>query len=167
MVGVAGLQGEALMVRVGVADTTFARVDMARYAIEAIQEVDPDAEIVRYTVPGIKDLPVAALRLIEVYGCDGVITLGWVGASVTDKISYLAASMGLILVQLKTGRHVIDVTVHEDEASDPAELVEIARDRARKHAINLMKLLLEGPEALTPHAGKGLRQGRPDVGPLE
>ncbi|AEM39172.1 riboflavin synthase [Pyrolobus fumarii 1A] len=155
------------MVRVGVADTTFARVDMARYAIEAIQEIDPNAEIVRYTVPGIKDLPVAALRLIEEFGCDGVITLGWVGSSLTDKLSYVVASMGLILVQLKTRRHVIDVTVHEDEASSPEELRQIAIDRARKHARNLMMLLLEGPEALTPWAGKGLRQGRPDVGPIE
>ena len=152
--------------RIGVADTTFARVDMARYAIESILEEEPEVEIVRYTVPGVKDLPVAALRLIEDYGCDGVITLGWVGKTMTDKLSYLAASMGLILVQLKTKRHVIDVTVHEDEAEDEAELYEIAVDRARKHAKNLVKLLKEGPEALTPYAGKGLRQGRPDVGPI-
>ncbi len=152
--------------RIGVADTTFARVDMARYAVESILEEEPGAEIVRYTVPGIKDLPVAALRLIEDYGCDGVITLGWVGKTMTDKLSYLAASMGLILVQLKTKRHVIDVTVHEDEAEDETELYEIAVDRARKHAKNLVRLLKEGPEALTPYAGKGLRQGRPDVGPI-
>ena len=152
--------------RIGVADTTFARVDMAKYAIESILEEAPDAEIVRYTVPGIKDLPVAALRLIEEYDCEGVITLGWVGPSMVDKLSYLAASMGLILVQLKTKRHVIDVTVHEDEASDESELFEIAVDRARKHAKNLVRLLLEGPEALTPYAGMGLRQGRPDAGPI-
>ncbi len=155
------------MVRVGIADTTFARVDMARYAIEVIQEMDPGAEIVRYTVPGIKDLPVAALRLIREYNCDGVITLGWVGPSLTDKLSYVVASMGLILVQLQTGKHVIDVTVHEDEASSPEELKSIAIDRARAHARNLMFLLMEGPEALTPYAGRGLRQGRPDVGPIE
>ena len=152
--------------RIGVADTTFARVDMARYAIEAILEEAPDAEIVRYTVPGIKDLPVAALRLIELHGCEGVITLGWVGKSMVDKLSYLAASMGLILVQLKTGRHVIDVTVHEDEAEDEATLYEIAVDRARKHAKNLVALLTRGPTALTEYAGKGLRQGRPDAGPI-
>lgn len=152
--------------RVGVADTTFARVDMAKYAIEVLKEELPDAEIIRYTVPGVKDLPGAARILIKEYGCEGVITLGWVGRGEVDKYSYLAASVGLIMVEVLYGKHVIDVTVHEDEASSDRELEEIAIDRARKHAKNLALLLKKGREALTRYAGKGLRQGGPDVGPI-
>ncbi len=150
---------------VGVADTTFARVDMGSLAVEVLERKLPGWRIVRHTVPGIKDLPGAAKRLFNM-GCDGVITLGWVGRREADKLSYLAASVGLILVEILEGKPLIDVTVHEDEAEDPAELRRIAEDRVRKHALNLALLLREGPEALVKYAGKGLRQGYEDVGPL-
>jgi riboflavin synthase len=150
----------------GVADTTFSRVDMGAIAIKVIKREDPDAEIIRYTVPGIKDLPVAARRLID-SGCDGVITLGWVGKTMLDKYSYLATSIGLIIVQVLTSKHVIDVTVHEDEADDEEKLKEIAIDRASKHARNLVLLVKEGKNALTPYAGKGLRQGYKDAGSID
>jgi riboflavin synthase len=150
----------------GVADTTFSRVDMGAIAIKVIKREDPDAEIIRYTVPGIKDLPVAARRLID-SGCDGVITLGWVGKTMLDKYSYLAASIGLIIVQVLTSKHVIDVTVHEDEADDEEKLKEIAIDRASKHARNLVLLVKEGKNALSPYAGKGLRQGYKDAGSID
>ncbi len=151
---------------VGVVDTTFSRVDMARHAIEELERLLPGYRIVRYTVPGIKDLPGAAKRLIDQHGCDGVITLGWVGEREADKYSYIASSIGLILVEILTGKIVIDVTVHEDEAEDPGRLKTIAEDRARKHARNLATLLKYGPQALSKYAGQGLRQGYPDAGPL-
>ncbi len=154
------------MRKYGVADTTFSRVDMGSVAINTIKKEDPEAEIVRYTVPGIKDLPVAAKRLIE-EGCDGVITLGWVGKTMLDKYSYLATSIGLITVQLLTSKHVIDVTIHEDESEDLEKLKEIAIDRATKHARNLVKLVRDGKNALTPLAGKGLRQGYKDAGAID
>jgi len=147
-------------------DTTFSRVDMARYAIEVIRDHLPDAVILRYTVPGIKDIPVAAKKLFDM-GCEAVITFGWVGAKPVDKYSYLAMSIGLIILQILVGKHIIDVTVHEDEADDPDKLYEIAIDRARKHALNLVKLIKYGGEALTRYAGKGLRQGYHDVGPIK
>jgi riboflavin synthase len=150
---------------IGIVDTTFARVDMAKPAIEVITENIPRAKIIRYTVPGIKDIPVAAKRVLE--KADIAMTLGWVGASPIDKYSYLAMSIGLILVQILTGKHVIDVTVHEDEAESEEELYEIAINRAREHALNLVTLLLKGGEGLTPYAGRGLRQGIPDVGPIK
>lgn len=150
---------------IGIVDTTFARVDMAKPAIEVITENIPRAKIIRYTVPGIKDIPVAAKRVLE--KADIAMTLGWVGASPIDKYSYLAMSIGLILVQILTGKHVIDVTVHEDEAESEEELYEIAINRAREHALNLVTLLLKGGEGLTPYAGQGLRQGLPDVGPIK
>jgi len=154
------------MYKIGVVDTTFARVDMASHAIRVIKEHLPNSKIIRYTVPGIKDIPVAAKKLIEEYGCDIVITFGWVGSSVIDKYSYLALSIGLIMTQLLTNKHIIDVTVHEDEASDPDELYRIAVDRARKHALNVVALL-KGKDTLTKKAGMGIRQGLPDVGPLK
>lgn len=150
---------------IGIVDTTFARVDMAKPAIEVITENIPRAKIIRYTVPGIKDIPVAAKRVLE--KADIAMTLGWVGASPIDKYSYLAMSIGLILVQILTGKHVIDVTVHEDEAESEEELYKIAINRAREHALNLVTLLLSGGEGLTPYAGRGLRQGIPDVGPIK
>ena len=155
------------MTKIGVVDTTFARVDMAKYVIRVLSEEMPDAEITRYTVPGIKDIPVAARKLLIDEKCDAVITLGWGGPSTVDKYSYLAMSIGLIMLQIMTGKHIIDVTVHEDEAETPEELYEIAVDRAMKHALNLVRLLKYGGEGLTKYAGKGLRQGRPDVGPLK
>lgn len=149
---------------VGVIDTTFARVDMAKHALKVLREELPGYKIVRVTVPGIKDLPGAAKRLID-SGCDAVITLGWVGAKEVDKMSYLASSIGLIMVSILTGKIVIDVTVHEDESDDPRVLEQIAVDRASKHAKNLA-LMLRDPEYLTRWAGQGKRQGGPDVGPL-
>ncbi|MEZ0290055.1 MAG: riboflavin synthase [Sulfolobales archaeon] len=154
------------MIKIGVVDTTFARVNMAEIVIKTIKDIIPDAKIIRYTVPGIKDIPVAAKKLLEEEGCEGVITLGWVGKSQVDKFSYLALSIGLIMTQLMTNKHIIDVTVHEDEADDEKKLYEIAIDRARKHAENLALLLTRGREALTRRAGMGLRQGAPDVGPI-
>ncbi len=155
------------MIKIGIVDTTFSRIDMAKYAIEVIRNYLPEAKIIRYTVPGIKDIPVAARNLLVNEGCTAVITLGWVGKELVDKYSYIVSSMGIMLVQILTGKHVIDVTVHEDEANDPEKLVEIAIDRTRKHALNLVRLVKYGREALTRYAGKGLRQGLPDVGPLK
>ncbi|MEM1983433.1 MAG: riboflavin synthase [Sulfolobales archaeon] len=154
------------MIIIGIVDTTFARVDMGSIAEKVIKDSISNVKIFRYTVPGIKDIPVAAKKLIEESGCDGVITLGWVGESLTDKLSYVSMSIGLQLVQLMCNKHIIDVTVHEDESDDEAILYEIAVDRVKKHAVNLVKLLVGGGDALRPHAGKGLRQGRPDVGPI-
>ncbi|WP_342755403.1 riboflavin synthase [Acidilobus sp. 7A] len=138
---------------------------MGSVAEEVLREELPDYRVVRYTVPGIKDLPGAARRLIDM-GCDGVITLGWVGATQVDKYSYIAMSVGLVMLSVLTGKVVVDVTVHEDETEDPRELREIAVNRARAHAENLVKLLTGGLEALRPLAGQGVRQGRSSVGPL-
>lgn len=150
---------------IGVIDTMFARVNMAISAIRVLQEELPNYKIVRHTVPGIKDLPGAAKRALD-SGCEAVITLGWVGSKQVDKYSYLAMSIGLIMVSLLTNKIVIDVTVHEDEADDPRELEKIALSRAEAHARNLALILREGPQALSRFAGMGKRQGYPDVGPL-
>lgn len=147
---------------IGVVDTTFARVDMGSVAVEELKSLMPSANIKRITVPGIKNTIWAAKRLAK-EGCGAVIVLGWVGPSLTDKLSYLAMSIGLIQLQIELDVLILDVTVHEDEARDEAELKAIAVDRARKHAQNLV-YLLRGD--LSRFAGMGLRQGRPDVGPI-
>jgi len=154
------------LVKICIVDTTFARVDMARHAVDVLTTLMPDVQVVRRTVPGIKDIPVAIKTLMEMEGCEAGMVFGWVGPTLNDKISYAVYSLALQMVQLELGRHIIDVTVHEDEApGDPARLREIAVDRARKHAENLY-LLLRRPDELTRRAGTGRRQGYPDAGPL-
>ncbi|HIP58403.1 MAG TPA: riboflavin synthase, partial [Archaeoglobus profundus] len=47
------------MKKIGIADTTFARIDMGKIAIDELRKIC-SLPYERYTVPGIKDLPVAA-----------------------------------------------------------------------------------------------------------
>jgi len=153
------------MKRIGVADTTFARVDMGGHAADQLKKTGTGFKIERYTVPGVKDLPVAAKRLIEERGCDIVIALGMPGPEQIDKMCAHEASTGLIQVQLMTGRHIIEVFVHEDEAKDAKQLSWLAERRAREHAVNAYDLIFR-PERLERNAGKGLRQGFEDAGPV-
>ncbi|MEM2891314.1 MAG: riboflavin synthase [Thermoplasmata archaeon] len=153
------------MRKIGVADTTFARVDMGAHAIDELKRTGTGFKVERRTVPGIKDLPVAAKRLIEEDGCDIVIALGMPGKAEIDKMCAHEASTGLILVQLMTNRHIIEVFVHEDEAKDDKQLAWLAERRAREHAVNAYDLLFR-PGRLVKNAGKGLRQGFEDVGPI-
>jgi riboflavin synthase len=150
--------------RIGITDTMFAQVDMAHYAIQTIKD-ESDHEIERYTVPGFKDLPVAAKLLIEKYKCDIVLALGWIGTAPIDETCAHEASTGLIDAQLMTNKHILSVFVHSLESDDHNKLVEIAKDRTIKHAQNAIALL-KGKETLTPFAGTGKRQGGKDVGPL-
>ncbi len=150
--------------RIGIADTTFARVDMGKIAIDELRKIC-SLPYVRYTVPGIKDLPVAAKKLIEERGCELVIALGMPGPKPIDKQCAHEASMGLILAQLMTNKHIIEVFVHEDEARDEKELLMITENRVREHVRNAVDLLLN-PKRLQKLAGTGQRQGFPDVGPI-
>lgn len=152
------------MKRIGVADTTFARVDMGGFAIDELKRTGTGFKVERYTVPGVKDLPVAAKRLLEERECDIVIALGMPGAQEIDKMCAHEASTGLIQVQLLTNKHVIEVFVHEDEAKSEKELAWLAERRAREHAANAYDLIFR-PERLAENAGRGLRQGFEDVGP--
>ena len=151
--------------KIGIVDTTFARVNMGKIAIDELRKIC-SLPYERYTVPGIKDLPVAAKKLIEEKGCEIVIALGMPGPKPIDKQCAHEASLGLILAQLMTNKHIIEVFVHEDEAKDDRELVWLAKRRTREHAINVINLLFD-PDALTRQAGKGLREGFEDAGPAE
>jgi riboflavin synthase len=154
------------MKRVGVVDTTFARLDMGSIAIDEIQSTRDQIKIIRSTVPGIKDLPVACKKVIDNNNCDIVMALGMPGGQPIDKQCAHEASTGLIQVQLLTDTHIIEVFVHEDEAKDKFELAWLTERRVREHAQNVLKLLFH-PEWFIKHAGTGLRQGFDDVGSIK
>ena len=149
--------------KVGVADTTFSRVNMGAIAIDELKK-HASVAIERVTVPGIKDLPVACKKLIEERSCDIVMALGMPGGKEKDRLCAHEASQGLITCQLMTNTHIIEVFVHEDEAKDENELAWLAGQRTREHAVNAVKLILH-PKELEREAGTGRRQGFADAGP--
>lgn len=151
------------MAKVGMVDTTFARYDMASEAKEELKSLC-SVGIKHRTVPGIKDLPVEVKNLLE-SDCDVVMAFGMPGAEDIDKQCADQASKGIIQAQLMTGKHAIEVFVHEDEASGDKELAKLAKDRAREHAKNVYRLLFK-PDELKKRAGTGQREGGPDAGPL-
>jgi len=153
------------MKKIGIADTTFARFDMAKSAIDELQSYATGFKILRYSVPGMKDLPVACKKLFEESDCDIVMALGMPGAQPIDKQCAHEASIGLIQTQLLCNKHIIEVFVHEDEAQDEKQLAWLTDRRVREHALNVLDLLFK-PKNLTKNAGKGLRQGFEDVGPV-
>ncbi len=151
--------------KIGIADTTFARVDMAEFVINAIKK-NSNHKIERYTVPGFKDLPVACKKLFEEYKCDIVIALGMAGKAPIDKQCAHEASTGLQAVQLLVNKHILDVIIFSDEAGTDKEIFQIAKNRAEKHALNALALL-KGKTELTKHAGTGRRQGKEDEGQIK
>ncbi|HLC74951.1 MAG TPA: riboflavin synthase [Candidatus Nanoarchaeia archaeon] len=151
--------------RIGIADTTFARADMAAAAINTIKKAAHSAAFERYTVPGFKDLPVACKILIEKYKCDIVLAFGWVGNKDLDETCAHEANLGLIQCELITSTHILKIFFHEKETSNETQQKAIAIDRAQKHALNALALL-NGKETLTNSAGKGKRQGYDDAGAI-
>ncbi len=154
------------MRKIGIVDTTFSRVDMGSAAEDELRKMGTGFKIIRRTVPGVKDLPVEAKKLIEEENCDIVIALGMPGGKEIDKMCAHEASQGLIMAQLLTNTHIIEVFVHEDEAKDDKELAWLAERRAREHAQNAYYLLFK-PEKLRKMAGTGQRQGFEDAGPVK
>jgi riboflavin synthase len=156
------------MDRIGVVDTTFARFDMGAEAVAELESCPGYGDrftVVRRTVPGFKDLGVAGKRLIEQEDCRIVIALGMPGRAAIDQVCAHEASQGIMLAQLLTSTHILEVFVHENEEDDPAALAKVCVDRARKHARNAYWMLYE-PEQLTRRAGQGVRQGYEDAGPI-
>lgn len=155
-------------VRIGVVDTMFARYDMGGAAIAELSECPgfgETFEVLARTVPGFKDLAVAAKNLIEKDRCAIVVALGMPGKEQIDKQCAHEASQGIMMAQLLTNTPILEVFVHEDEASDPAVLAQVFENRSRKHARNAYWMLFE-PEQLSRRAGQGVRQGFDDAGPL-
>lgn len=154
------------MKKIGVADTMFARADMGKLAERVLKESTFPVKVERYTVPGVKDLPVGCKKLLEEQECDLVLALGMPGKEEIDKQCAHEASQGILQVQLLTNKHVIEVFVHEDEGKDDKELAEIMKNRTVKHAENALRLLFR-PEELRKKAGSGERQGKENVGELK
>ena len=151
--------------RIGICSSTFARFDMASAAIKQIKKQVTGVKYIERYVPGVKDLPVAAKKLIEEENCDIVMAFGMPGGEKIDKLCAHEASTGLIQAQLMTNTHILEVFVHEDEGKDEKDLKELAYNRATQHADNLVKMLFK-PEAMKKEAGTGVREGRENKGPL-
>ncbi len=139
---------------------------MGTAAEEELKGLGAGFRVVRRTVPGVKDLPVACKRLIEEESCDLAMALGMLGPQAVDKQTALVADLGLQGVQLATGIPILGVFVYEEEAGDDDELAWLAARRAREHARNAYNMLFR-PEVLRANAGTGQREGFDDVGPLE
>ncbi len=153
------------MKKVGIVDTTFARYDMASDAIDEIEKSKTGIRLLRVTVPGIKDLAVACKKLIEEENCEICMAFGMPGPDPKDKIAAQVASQGLISAQLLTNTHILEVFIHEDEASNK-KLAQLCENRAREHAQNLVRMLFY-PDKMTKRAGTGQREGFEDAGPLK
>lgn len=153
------------MPTIGIADTTFARYNMGRAAIDEIQKKrickNQKSNRARDKGPSGR----SQKKLIEEEGCDIVMALGMPGAKEQDKICAHEASQGIIMAQLMTNTHIIEVFVHENEGKDEKELAFLMDRRTREHALNVIKLLFK-PEKLIREAGTGQRQGFEDAGPL-
>ena len=156
------------MKTIAIVDTTFARWDMADEAIAEILESRhaKSIRIVRATVPGMKDTPVAAKMLLD-KGADIALILAQVGGEEIDETCAHEANIGIQFAQLLAGKHIISCFVHTRESpKNERKLKEIMIDRARKHALNCVHMLFE-PELLRRSAGKGLRQGGKHAGRLQ
>ncbi|HHQ44619.1 MAG TPA: riboflavin synthase [Candidatus Altiarchaeales archaeon] len=151
--------------KIGIVDTTFSKVNMGEIALNEIRDNFPNITVTRKTVPGVKDLPVACKIMLEKEDCDACIALGMPGGQEIDRQCAHEASQGIIQAQLMTNKHIIEVFIHEDEASDEKDLYNITVDRCRKHAKNAAYLTTK-PEILVKNAGQGLRQGRENAGPI-
>ncbi|MFZ0831383.1 MAG: riboflavin synthase [Thermoplasmata archaeon] len=153
------------MKRIGVADTTFARVDMASAALTALRGAGTGFRVYRRTVPGIKDLAVACRQLFQEDQVDLCLALGMPGPAALDQNSAFVASLGLQFAEVLESKPIVECFVHEGEARDAKELDRLARRRAEEHALNAYQLLFR-PHELARHAGQGLRQGFADAGPV-
>ncbi len=152
------------MKKVGIADTTFARVDMARHAVRALQSAGTGFRIVRRTVPGMKDLPVACRQLFQQDRVDLCLAFGMPGKAEYDKVCAHEASLGLMFTGVLEAKPIVECFVFEGEAKDDKELATLARRRAEEHALNAYAMLFR-PRTLERAAGEGLRQGFADAGP--
>jgi riboflavin synthase len=153
---------------IGVVDTMFARVDMGAFAIDELKSCPGYGErfeVVHRTVPGFKDLAVCCKGLVEKEGVKILVALGMPGKAPIDQVCAHEASQGIMLAQLLTSTPILEVFVHENEEEDPADLLPVCENRARKHARNAYWMLYE-PEQLTRRAGQGIRQGYEDAGPI-
>lgn len=149
--------------KIGIVDTTFSKVNMGQIALDEFSKLN-FSNLVRKTVPGIKDLAVECKILLD-SGCDIVMALGMVGGMPIDQQCAHEASLGIQSAKLMTNKHIIEVFVHENEAWSEKELFEIFDSRIRKHVHNAHNLV-SNSSLLAKTAGQGIRQGKSDEGSL-
>jgi riboflavin synthase len=157
------------MKKIGVVDTMFARINMgaiARDELEKQSGYNERFKIVSLTVPGFKDLAVACKRLIELDRIDIALALGMPGKEPIDERCADQASFGIMMAQLLTSTPILEVFVHMNEAATDSQLLNICEDRVRKHAVNAYWMIFS-PDELASRAGKGIRQGSQDAGPID
>ncbi len=152
-------------VKVGIVDTMFARADMAGFAIDEIGKRFPGTVIARATVPGVKDLAAGCVILDKKEKCDVYLALGMVGKEPIDTQCGHEASIGIQMAKLQMEKHIVEVFVHEFEGKGEQDLLSIFENRTRKHAVNAVMLAADA-SWLAKFAGKGIRQGRKDAGPI-
>ena len=111
------------MDRIGVVDTMFARYDMGAEAVDELRPAPASAPLrggpahrARVQGPG---RGVQAADREE--GCRIVVALGMPGKAAIDQVCAHEASQGIMLAQLLTSTHILEVFVHENEEEDPAE----------------------------------------------
>jgi riboflavin synthase len=156
-------------VLIGVVDTMFARYDMgatARKELASCPGYGTTFEVISATVPGFKDLAVAAKNMIEKEGASIVVALGMPGSQPIDKQCAHEASQGLMTAQLMTSTPILEVFVHEDESDDEKVLASVFENRSRDHARNAYWMIFE-PDQLAKRAGQGIRQGFANAGSLK
>ncbi|MEA3166470.1 MAG: riboflavin synthase, partial [Thermoplasmata archaeon] len=103
--------------RYGIVDTTFSTVDMGAIAVATLRDIGiVPSRILRRTVPGFKDLAVAAKQMVERDGCAIVVACGMPGPEPIDKQCGHEASLAIGQAQLMTSTHILEVFVHMDEA---------------------------------------------------
>ena len=128
--------------------------------------MEPGIKLERYTVPGVKDLPLACKKLLEEHNCDICMALGMPGDKPIDKTCAHEASQGLIKTQLQTNKHIIEVFIHLDEGKNEKELFETVKNRTYDHTMTAIALL-KGRDTLKKFAGKGIRQGKKSIGEIK
>jgi len=97
--------------------------------------------VIRQTVPGFKDLAVAAKNMIERQGASIVVACGMPGSADVDKVCAHEASQGIMQAQLLTSTPILEVFVYEDEADDDATLAMVFENRTKGHARNAYWML--------------------------
>ena len=150
----------------------FARYDMgaaARDELASCPGYGETFEVVARTVPGFKDLAVAAKVLSSARAAGSSWPWGCPARRPSTSSARTRPSTGIMSAQLMTSTPILEVFVHEDETDDPAELARLFENRSRAHARNAYWMLF-APEELRaargPGRAPGLRRRRtPERGP--
>ncbi|MGI0117721.1 riboflavin synthase [Zooshikella sp. RANM57] len=158
-----------MMKKIGIVDTAFSRVDMAKFAIQQIEQAkqicNSELTWLKATVPGHKEVAVEALRLLEQEQCDICIVFGWVGPKALDLTSAHEAAIALAMAKVQARKHVLECFIFESQHEQDA-LFEAASQRAVAHAKSAISMITDDP-AWVVHSSIGDREGEANASVLE